>query len=215
MHENKNIWCHSARERRDDRSLDAGRGQKEVGREVSPSAPPLPPALMTTGKCEELALSTTGAQAAAAHADEVATLATSQGSTRRTCPGSTVKGHPSGSGGCGSSRNANNPQIPSGWTARPGGYKVLSLHSCGGGGDSMTRLVDCPSCGGLRPANQACCPHCHCKTSAWRRWAWAVGAMVGLSASSCGPQPEPAYGPAPIPLDGGNGGSADGGTDGD
>ncbi len=79
----------------------------------------------------------------------------------------------------------------------------------------MTELVDCPSCGGLRPANQACCPHCHCKTSAWRLWVWALGAMVGLGASSCGaPQPEPLYGPPPVLLDGGNGGSADGGTDG-
>ena len=76
----------------------------------------------------------------------------------------------------------------------------------------MTQLVDCPSCGGLRPSNQACCPHCHCKTSAWRRWAWALGALLGLGAASCEPQPEVLYGPPPI-RDGGNNGTPDGGTD--
>jgi hypothetical protein len=67
-------------------------------------------------------------------------------------------------------------------------------------------LVNCPSCGGLLPSNRHCCPHCHCRTPLWRRWVWAIGAVIGIGAPACGPlgpQPVVEYGPAII-LDGGN-----------
>jgi hypothetical protein len=81
----------------------------------------------------------------------------------------------------------------------------------------MTPMLDCPTCGGLIPADRRCCPHCHCKSSAWKRWALVASATMGLGAAGCGggtdhggvadmshaefdlSQPEPVveYGPAP------------------
>lgn len=45
----------------------------------------------------------------------------------------------------------------------------------------MSRLVDCPSCGGLLPAGQRCCPHCHCRYSPWRRLVLLASAALGLA----------------------------------
>ena len=95
----------------------------------------------------------------------------------------------------------------------------------------MTVLLDCPTCGGLLPTGRRCCPHCHCSSPAWKRWAIAASAAATLGAAGCDDsalhpgsqdaavaqdassdlsQPEPAveYGPAMIvdfsePADGG------------
>ena len=48
----------------------------------------------------------------------------------------------------------------------------------------MSKLVDCPSCGGLVPAGQRCCPHCHCRYSRWRRFVLLASAALGLA--GCG-----------------------------
>lgn len=48
----------------------------------------------------------------------------------------------------------------------------------------MLDLVDCPSCGGLIPAGRACCPHCHCRYSRWRRFVLVASAALGLA--GCG-----------------------------
>jgi hypothetical protein len=68
----------------------------------------------------------------------------------------------------------------------------------------MSRLVECPSCGGLLPAGQRCCPHCHCRYSRWRRLVLLASAAFGLA--GCGSTPVVHYGGSPgfIP---------DGGTD--
>ncbi len=44
----------------------------------------------------------------------------------------------------------------------------------------MSKLVDCPSCGGLLPAGRRCCPHCHCHYSPWRRLILLASAALGL-----------------------------------
>ncbi len=67
----------------------------------------------------------------------------------------------------------------------------------------MTKLVDCPSCGGLIPAGRRCCPHCHCRYSPWRRMLLLAGAALGLA--GCGGSTNVVhYGPAqgmPPPAD--------------
>jgi hypothetical protein len=45
----------------------------------------------------------------------------------------------------------------------------------------MSKLVDCPSCGGLLPAGRNCCPHCHCRYSPWRRFVLLASAALGLT----------------------------------
>ncbi|HEY2743199.1 MAG TPA: hypothetical protein VGL86_01195 [Polyangia bacterium] len=60
----------------------------------------------------------------------------------------------------------------------------------------MTKLVDCPSCGGLIPAGGRCCPHCHCRYSPWRRLMLLAGAALGLAGCS-GPTNVVHYGPGP------------------
>jgi len=91
----------------------------------------------------------------------------------------------------------------------------------------MSALLDCPTCGGLLPAGRRCCPHCHCSSPAWKRWAIAAAAAASLGAADCGgtalhndsdasvnnvdlshPEPVVEYGPAMIvdlaePADGG------------
>jgi len=61
-------------------------------------------------------------------------------------------------------------------------------------------LLDCPTCGAPFPAGRRCCPHCHCSSPAWKRWAIAAAAAAGLGAADCGgTQPHEAmadYGPA-------------------
>jgi hypothetical protein len=59
----------------------------------------------------------------------------------------------------------------------------------------MMKLVDCPSCGGLLPAGQRCCPHCHCHYSPWRRLVLLVGAALGVA--GCGQPNVVHYGPGP------------------
>ena len=49
----------------------------------------------------------------------------------------------------------------------------------------MTALLDCPTCGGLLPAGRRCCPHCHCSSPAWKRWALAATAAASLGAADC------------------------------
>jgi hypothetical protein len=49
----------------------------------------------------------------------------------------------------------------------------------------MSVLLDCSTCGGLLPAGRSCCPHCHCKSSAWKRWAVVASAAVALGAADC------------------------------
>ena len=44
----------------------------------------------------------------------------------------------------------------------------------------MSKLVDCPSCGGLLPPGRRCCPHCHCRYSPWRRLVLLASAALGL-----------------------------------
>jgi hypothetical protein len=68
----------------------------------------------------------------------------------------------------------------------------------------MSKIIDCPSCGGPLPVDRPCCPHCHCKTSAWRRWLLLAAAAVGIGAA-CGPPPmaTPLYGVAYHPVDAG------------
>lgn len=48
----------------------------------------------------------------------------------------------------------------------------------------MSKLVDCPSCGGLLPAGRSCCPHCHCRYSPWRRLLLLAAAAFGLGGCS-------------------------------
>jgi hypothetical protein len=48
----------------------------------------------------------------------------------------------------------------------------------------MAKLVDCPSCGGLLPVGQRCCPHCHCRYSRWRRVVLLLSAAFGMA--GCG-----------------------------
>jgi hypothetical protein len=45
----------------------------------------------------------------------------------------------------------------------------------------MSKLVDCPLCGGLVPAGRTCCPHCHCRYSPWRRFILLASAALGLA----------------------------------
>ena len=45
----------------------------------------------------------------------------------------------------------------------------------------MSKLIDCPSCGGLVPAGRNCCPHCHCRYSRWRRFILLASAALGLA----------------------------------
>jgi hypothetical protein len=61
----------------------------------------------------------------------------------------------------------------------------------------MSKLVDCPSCGGLVPAGQRCCPHCHCRYSRWRRFVLLASAALGLA--GCGNEPVVHYGGSPFP----------------
>jgi hypothetical protein len=75
----------------------------------------------------------------------------------------------------------------------------------------MPQLVDCPSCGGLLPADRPCCPHCHCKTPRWRRAVWAIAAVIGLGSQASCLFATVEYGPAMIPDGGFGGGSAVGG----
>ena len=56
----------------------------------------------------------------------------------------------------------------------------------------MAKLVDCPSCGGLLPVGQRCCPHCHCRYSRWRRLVLLVSAALGMA--GCGSAPVVHYG---------------------
>ncbi|HUB08009.1 MAG TPA: hypothetical protein VMB50_13445 [Myxococcales bacterium] len=64
----------------------------------------------------------------------------------------------------------------------------------------MSQLVECARCGGLKRADNGCCPHCHCKVAGWRtrlaRWMAVVAPSLVVA---CGPlflQP-------PVPLYGG------------
>jgi hypothetical protein len=50
----------------------------------------------------------------------------------------------------------------------------------------MSKLTDCPSCGGLLPEGRACCPHCHCKYPAMKRWRLVAAAALGVGAAGCG-----------------------------
>ena len=76
-------------------------------------------------------------------------------------------------------------------------------------------LIDCPSCGALLPSGRRCCPHCHCKTSTWRRVAFVVVAALGLAKSGC-LSPTPVYGGVIYNIPDASDGKcpADGGTDG-
>jgi len=65
----------------------------------------------------------------------------------------------------------------------------------------LTKLVECPSCGGLLPANQRCCPHCHCRYSPWRRFVLLASAALGLA--GCGSTPVVHYGGGPGGVPGG------------
>lgn len=59
----------------------------------------------------------------------------------------------------------------------------------------MAKLVDCPSCGGLLPVGQRCCPHCHCRYSRWRRLVLLVSAALGMA--GCAPPSVAHYGGGP------------------
>ncbi len=75
-------------------------------------------------------------------------------------------------------------------------------------------LVDCSVCGGLLPAGRGCCPHCHCKTSTWKRAVLVVAAALGLGKLGCGNSMTPVveYGPAILhDLSLGDGKPGDGG----
>jgi hypothetical protein len=99
----------------------------------------------------------------------------------------------------------------------------------------MSQLTDCPSCGGLLPVGKRCCPHCHCKYPAMKRWRLVAAAALGVGAG-CSDRPlsigvashdassdastlpvdssvsfEPAYGPPNIFFDLST--PADGGTE--
>jgi hypothetical protein len=67
----------------------------------------------------------------------------------------------------------------------------------------VSNLIECSSCGGLLPLDRPCCPHCHCKTSTWKRWLLLAAAAVGIGGASCGPIGMVEYGPAMINTDGG------------
>jgi hypothetical protein len=60
-------------------------------------------------------------------------------------------------------------------------------------------LIDCSTCGGPLPVGRSCCPHCHCTSPAWKRWALVAAAAASLGAVDCGGNPEPVveYGLAP------------------
>ena len=76
----------------------------------------------------------------------------------------------------------------------------------------MTSLVDCPSCGSLMPVERRCCPHCHCRTTRWRRWVLLASAALGLGAPGCTNSPSPPvthYGVSMMQGDGGTDGGAD------
>jgi hypothetical protein len=49
----------------------------------------------------------------------------------------------------------------------------------------MPKLLDCPSCGALMPPDRRCCPHCHCKSSSWKK-SLLVAAALGLGSPACG-----------------------------
>jgi len=59
----------------------------------------------------------------------------------------------------------------------------------------MSKIVDCPSCGGPVPAGQRCCPHCHCRYSRWRRFVLLATAALGMA--GCDNTPVVHYGASP------------------
>lgn len=76
----------------------------------------------------------------------------------------------------------------------------------------MSKLIECSSCGGLLPVERPCCPHCHCKTSSWKRWLFLAAAAVGLGGTAVGPTGCFEYGPAMVNVP--DGGTKDAGPDG-
>lgn len=50
-------------------------------------------------------------------------------------------------------------------------------------------LANCASCGGLLASGRRCCPHCHCKTSAWRHIVFVLAAGLGLAKVGCSATP--------------------------
>ena len=72
---------------------------------------------------------------------------------------------------------------------------MTARRRCGTLARTMAKLVDCPSCGGLLPAGQRCCPHCHCRYSRWRRLVLVVSAALGMA--GCGSPSVAHYGSPP------------------